>query len=206
MKKNIKKIAALGLVIGVSVISNTCVFAAQEMTQASDGSWRTLPGAGIETWVQDELGWYRKFEITTIPPIISVVDYVGWHWIDGNYDGVGECYYFGENHYILTDTVTPDGYTVNTDGAWIENGVVQTVGQNINDYYNKIKQMDELKSEKNWKILEQYAEGDKIVIRKSDGSIWQTYSRAELEASPMRVDAITSLIGSMDYLDAYYGK
>ena len=129
MKKNIKKIAALGLVIGVSVISNTCVFAAQEMTQASDGSWRTLPGAGIETWVQDELGWYRKFEITTIPPIISVVDYVGWHWIDGNYDGVGECYYFGENHYILTDTVTPDGYTVNADGAWVENGVVQTVGK-----------------------------------------------------------------------------
>ena len=201
MKKTLALLSLTGLMV---VNSFTAAFAYEEMVQDSLGNWYTRNGIEQEVWVQDEHGWFRQTNSVVMGP--QTVKLYGWHWIDGNYDGVGECYYFGENHYILTDTVTPDGYTVNTDGAWIENGVVQTVGQNINDYYNKIKQMDELKSEKNWKILEQYAEGDKIVIRKSDGSIWQTYSRAELEASPMRVDAITSLIGSMDYLDAYYGK
>jgi len=50
----------------------------------------------------------------------------GWHWIDDDQDGVAECYYFDENGYILTDTTTPDGYTVYTSGAWIENGIIQT--------------------------------------------------------------------------------
>lgn len=50
----------------------------------------------------------------------------GWHWIDDNQDGVAECYYFDGNGYILTDTTTPDGYTVYTSGAWIENGIIQT--------------------------------------------------------------------------------
>ena len=33
--------------------------------------------------------------------------------------------YFDENGVSLTDTVTPDGYQVNGDGQWIENGEVQ---------------------------------------------------------------------------------
>ena len=49
----------------------------------------------------------------------------GWYWIDGNRDGVAECYYF-QVAVILTDTVTPDGYQVNVDGAWTVDGVVQT--------------------------------------------------------------------------------
>lgn len=52
-----------------------------------------------------------------------------WQWIDGNGDGVSESYYFNENGYMLTNTVTPDNYTVNADGAWTVNGVVQTQGQ-----------------------------------------------------------------------------
>ena len=50
----------------------------------------------------------------------------GWQWIDGNQDGTAECYYFDENGYILANTVTPDGYYVNADGAWIIDGQVQT--------------------------------------------------------------------------------
>ncbi len=49
-----------------------------------------------------------------------------WQWIDGNCDGTAECYYFNADGYMLANTATPDGYTVNTDGAWVENGVVQT--------------------------------------------------------------------------------
>ena len=33
---------------------------------------------------------------------------------------------------MLANTTTPDGCTVNADGAWTENGVVQTHGTNSN--------------------------------------------------------------------------
>ena len=49
-----------------------------------------------------------------------------WQWIDGNGDGIAECYDFDANGYMYANTTTPDGYTVNADGAWTENGVVQT--------------------------------------------------------------------------------
>lgn len=50
----------------------------------------------------------------------------GWHWIDGNHDNIAECYYFGTDGIMLSNTITPDNFTVNTEGAWIVNGIVQT--------------------------------------------------------------------------------
>ena len=44
----------------------------------------------------------------------------GWQWIDG------KCYYFDATGNLLTATTTPDGYTVDDDGAWVIDGVVQT--------------------------------------------------------------------------------
>lgn len=54
-----------------------------------------------------------------------------WLWIDGNGDGIAECYNFDSTSFMRANTVTPDGYTVNADGAWVIDGVVQTkqVGQ-----------------------------------------------------------------------------
>ncbi len=49
-----------------------------------------------------------------------------WAWIDGNNDGIMESYYFDGDGWLLTNTTTPDGYTVNDNGAWVVNGVVQT--------------------------------------------------------------------------------
>ena len=49
-----------------------------------------------------------------------------WQWLDGNGDGVAECYYFDGNGYMLANTTTPDGYQVNADGAWVELGIVRT--------------------------------------------------------------------------------
>ena len=50
----------------------------------------------------------------------------GWAWIDGNQDGIAESYYFDLNGCLSTSTTTPDGYTVNSDGAWVQDGSVQT--------------------------------------------------------------------------------
>lgn len=50
----------------------------------------------------------------------------GWHWIDGNNDGLSECYYFNADGTMLSNTTTPDNFIVNAEGQWIINGVVQT--------------------------------------------------------------------------------
>ena len=50
---------------------------------------------------------------------------VEWQWLDGNADGVAECYAFDSEGWMYADTTTPDGYTVDASGAWTVNGAVQ---------------------------------------------------------------------------------
>lgn len=70
-------------------------------------------------WQQDTKGW--RFQTG-----VNAYHTNGWQWLDGNGDGISECYYFGSDGYMAAATTTPDGYTVNADGAWTENGVVKT--------------------------------------------------------------------------------
>ena len=73
-------------------------------------------------WQSDTKGWWWKNDDGMSYPVNC------WRWLDGNRDGVAECYYFGGNGYMLSDTVTPDGYHVNRDGAWVEpDGSVHTM-------------------------------------------------------------------------------
>lgn len=75
----------------------------------------------------------------------------GWQWIDSNNDGVSECYYIDDGGKILTGTTTPDGFTVNDQGAWIENGTVKTktaktilsTYSSLNQYSMKTSQLEE---------------------------------------------------------------
>lgn len=75
------------------------------------GTWKQ--GGGV-----DEGRWWYERDDGSYPA-------GGWEWIDGNYDGVSECYYFDSEGWMYADTTTPDGYYVNASGAWIENDVVQ---------------------------------------------------------------------------------
>lgn len=70
-------------------------------------------------WQRDNTGWWWQNDNGSYPSNT-------WQWLDGNHDGVAECYYFDGNGYCLMNTQTPDGYTVNADGAWVVNGAVQT--------------------------------------------------------------------------------
>lgn len=72
-------------------------------------------------WQQNAAGWWYGTNADNSQWYNN-----GWQWIDGNNDGVSECYYFDSNGYILANTTTPDGYQVNSNGAWVENGVVKT--------------------------------------------------------------------------------
>lgn len=70
-------------------------------------------------WKKNEAGWWWEYDNGSWPA-------GGWQWLDGNGDGIAECYYFDGNGYLLANTTTPDGYVVNGDGAWIVSGTVQT--------------------------------------------------------------------------------
>ncbi len=48
-----------------------------------------------------------------------------WAWLDGNQDGVSECYYFDAEGVMLANT-TVNGSAVNANGQWTVDGVVQT--------------------------------------------------------------------------------
>ena len=71
------------------------------------------------TWKQDDIGWWYCEDNGTYP--VNT-----WKWIDGNSDGIEECYYFDQSGYLLTSAFTPDGYQVNEDGAWTIGPAVQT--------------------------------------------------------------------------------
>lgn len=49
----------------------------------------------------------------------------GWYWLDGNNDGIEECYYFDKDGYMVNDHGYVDGYQVDENGAWIVDGKVQ---------------------------------------------------------------------------------
>lgn len=70
-------------------------------------------------WKQDSIGyWYQNND--------GSYTVNGWQWIDGNDDGISESYYFDANGYLLVNSTTPDGYTVDENGKWIVDGIVQT--------------------------------------------------------------------------------
>jgi len=80
-----------------------------------------LSGTAQADWVKGESknAWWFDF---------GNGDYFksSWQWIDGNQDGIAECYCFDENGWMYENTITPDGYTVNENGAWTVNNIVQT--------------------------------------------------------------------------------
>ena len=97
--RKLKKIVALLMTAAIALGTATTSFAA--------------------SWQSDSIGWWWQNDDGTWPAN-------SWQWLDGNGDGVAECYYFDGNGYMLANTTTPDGYQVNSDGAWVQNGAVQT--------------------------------------------------------------------------------
>lgn len=93
-----KKLALIGLTSLLAVSSAMTVFAGQ--------------------WKQDSIGWWWQEDDGSYPTNC-------WKWLDGNNDNIAECYYFDSVGYMLANTTTPDGYTVNENGAWTIEGTVQ---------------------------------------------------------------------------------
>ena len=65
-------------------------------------------------WKQNNIGWWYVEENGSYPVN-------AWREVNGKW------YYFDGVGYMLHDTITPDGYTVGSDGAWIKDETVDTV-------------------------------------------------------------------------------
>ena len=107
-------------------------------------------------WAKNAQGWWYDNGNGTWPAST-------WQWIDGNNDGVAECYYFNPSGYCLTNATTPDGYMVNADGAWTVNGIIQTKAVGLTTNANKVQQSNQanISSEE---VLKAY----KTYMRKKD--------------------------------------
>lgn len=60
-------------------------------------------------WMQDSTGWWYQNDDGSYFNN-------GWNWIDG------KRYYFTPEGYCLQDTQSPDGYSIDSSGAWSEGG------------------------------------------------------------------------------------
>lgn len=71
-------------------------------------------------WQKDANGWqYRKADGQYCAN--------GWFWVfDSSIQGM-KCYYFNPQGYLLLNGTAPDGYQVNANGEWIQDGAVQVV-------------------------------------------------------------------------------
>ncbi len=100
-----KKLYGLCLAAGLASMMTFPAFAGQWVQDTQ----KAANAGGISNW------WYQKDDGSY---------YKGdWFWIDGDGDGLGECYRFDENGWMYAST-TVDNYTVDANGAWVENGVV----------------------------------------------------------------------------------
>ena len=85
----------------------------------SNGKWnfyRSDATLAVDCWELINGKWYRFDDNGDM--------LTGWVWVRGN-DGLFRCYYMDPNGACQMGGVTPDGYTVDANGAWTVNGVVQ---------------------------------------------------------------------------------
>lgn len=151
MKKTIK---VLGLVAIMTLSMSIQVFAGE--------------------WKKNDTGWWYQNNDNSYP--VNT-----WAWIDGNKDGIAECYYFNENGYMLANTNTPDNYTVNESGAWTVNGVVQTKNMFISseDVDRDVKSNNQNENKEDKKASEEnvnnYPEHSKQLEEWLKDVDWSTY-------------------------------
>ena len=86
--------------------------------------------AGIGEWRQNDYGYWWQRTDGSYPANT-------WKSIDGNGDGIAECYHFDRSGYMDSDTWV-DGYYVGNSGAWIANGYIQQ--------HNYVQGIDEVRT------------------------------------------------------------
>ncbi len=128
-----KKLMTIILAVSVALSMSLCAFA---------GSWQ-----------QDATGYWWQRDDGSYPA-------GGWEWIDDNGNGMAECYYFDPSGYCIINDVTPDGYIVDADGAWVVDGVIQMQATAAADTGSAASEVMPYKS-----IVDQYNNNDAYNLR-----------------------------------------
>ena len=138
----------------------------------------------------------------------------GWYWLDGNRDGVAECYYFDGDGWMAADTVTPDGYRVNGDGAWVSGGVVMTrngeqasgtekgEGNQLVVYFSRTGT-----TERAAKRISEMTGALLVRLEAAEpysGSYQETLTRAQRELNSNARPAVTTVVENMDRYEVIY--
>ncbi|MBP3804425.1 MAG: NPCBM/NEW2 domain-containing protein [Oribacterium sp.] len=110
-------------------------YVAAALTISTVLSFTALAGS----WKKDAKGWWYDYGNGSYPAN-------KWEWIDGNGDGLAECYYFNSNGYMAASTYQ-DGYELNADGQWVNNGVVQRKNLGTVAGYTPTMQQDSSQTE-----------------------------------------------------------
>ena len=187
-----KKLFPVFLTLVMSVLMSMSAFA---------GVWRTGAEPNQSRW------WYDNEDGTYAAG--------GWQWIDGNQDGTAECYYFDSEGWMAAGTVTPDGYQVNEDGAWTENGVVQTQAVEIQNQEPVAENTSSLvvyfsKTGTTRRAAEEIGRltgAGLVELEVADpypSSYDSTLSRAQRELNANARPALTTTIPDMDQYDTIY--
>ena len=134
-------------------------------------------------WVQNTTGWWWQEDNGSYP--VSQ-----WKWLDGNKDGIYECYAFDSNGYMYANTTTPDGYTVNADGAW-------TIGNSVQLKYQK--DMDSQNNSGNASDNNQSTSSDDSIVYTNEDMVGTFRINDE-----NREDYFEFMLGAGDSIAAFY--
>lgn len=107
----------------------------QDDGRYQSGGWFQEPATGKRYYLDENgimsFGWKLLpegyyFLNTVHDGAFGAMLYGGWYWIDGY------CYYLADDGKMYTGTTTPDGFLVNGNGQWVENGAaVYIAGKGI---------------------------------------------------------------------------
>lgn len=132
-------------------------------------NWNKGLGANSNRW------WYENEDHSYA--------HSGWFWLDGNNDGVAECYYFDQEGWALLSTTTPDGYTVNENGAWVVDGVVQSKSVEVKNVSKKSKKTQTKRKDGPIKEYKVHANNSSKGISPKQGEVNNADFNAEHPAS-----------------------
>lgn len=181
-----------GVVGHGAVFATVSPSAGQNTVQNTQQAALNARGAdALGKWNADAKGWWWR------NPDNSWA-FNTWAWLDGNHDGTSECYYFGSDGYMLSNAATPDGYTVDENGAWVKDGIVQTkkasVPSTVKNTITKTSSDDDDDNEDADDKYESYA--DKVISlvnkeRKKKGRSTLEKDDSLTEAAEVRAEEIT---------------
>lgn len=104
MLKPIKRLIAL-TIMTTTILGTSAIGINAEWKQNTDNTWSNT--SVLDGWFKDGLNWYF---------FKNGIMQTGWIK-----DSNGKYYYLSSNGNMLTNTTTPDGYKVGSDGVWIQN-------------------------------------------------------------------------------------